>query len=73
MELVKKVLQFLQYNVIIMEEILKNLQEECNKIYKKEGPSDEVIDLQVAINQLRNKYNISDKTQITDSNPGFVQ
>ena len=56
-----------------MEEILNNLQKECNKIYEKEGASDEVIDLQVAINQLRNKYNISDKNQIIDSNPGFVQ
>ena len=56
-----------------LETIFNYLQNECNKLYEHEGASDEVIDLQVAINQFRNKYNISDKTQMTESNPGFVQ
>ena len=47
-----------------LEQILDNLQEQCNQLYEKYGASEEVIDLQVTINKLRNHYNISDKTQI---------
>ena len=49
------------------------LQEQNNKLYKSFGASDEVIDLQIVINKLRNKYNIPDESKTTDSNPGFVQ
>lgn len=49
------------------------LQEQNNKLYENFGAIDEIMDLQIAINQLRNKYNIPDKTKITNSNPGFVQ
>ena len=56
-----------------LEEILDNLQEQSDQLYQKYGASDEVIELQIAINKLRNHYNIADKKQMTKSNPGFVQ
>ena len=56
-----------------LEECLDILQEQNNKLFEELGATYEIIDLQIAINQLRNKYNISDKTKITESNPGFVQ
>ena len=56
-----------------LEEILDNLQEQSDQLYQKYGASDEVIELQIAINKLRNQYNIADKKQMTKSNPGFVQ
>lgn len=64
--------------VIIMEDkelekCLDILQEQNNKLFKDLGAAEEVIDLQISINKLRSKYNISDKTKSTKSNPGFVQ
>lgn len=56
-----------------LKESLNNLQNECNKLYEEYGASDEVIQLQVAINTLRTHFNIPDETQLTKSNPGFVQ
>lgn len=56
-----------------LKECFKILQEQNNKLYESFGAIDEIIDLQVCINQLRNKYNIPDETEITESNPGFVQ
>ncbi len=56
-----------------LEQCLDILQEQNNKLYTNFGATDEILDLQIAINKLRNKYNISDKSQITESNPGFVQ
>lgn len=56
-----------------LKECLKILQEQNNKLYEAYGSTDEIIDLQVAINKLRSKYNISDETKVTESNPGFVQ
>lgn len=56
-----------------LEQCFNILQEQNNKLYENFGATDEVMDLQIAINKLRNKYNIADKTQITESNPGFVQ
>ena len=49
------------------------LQEQNDKLYNDLGATDEVIDLQVSINKLRNKYNIPDANTITESNPGFAQ
>ena len=40
---------------------------EANKIH------DEVIQLQIAINGLRHKFDIPDESQMTESNQGFVQ
>jgi len=61
--------------VIIMdlEKVLNNLQNECNILYKEYGASDDVIQLQVAINNLRNSFNIPDENEMTTSNEGFVQ
>lgn len=56
-----------------LKECFKILQEQNNKLYENFGATDEVMDLQIAINKLRNKYNIADETKKTDSNPGFVQ
>ena len=56
-----------------LEKVLDNLQENCNQLYTEYGASDDVIQLQVAINSLRNSFDISDKTKLTESNQGFVQ
>lgn len=56
-----------------LQECFRILQEQNNKLYKNFGATDEIIDLQVSINRLKNKYNIPDESKMTDSNPGFVQ
>lgn len=56
-----------------LDNILDNLQKECNKLYEEYGASDDVIQLQVAINNLRNTFDIPDESQMTMSNEGFVQ
>lgn len=58
---------------MILDNILDNLQKECNKLYEEYGASDDVIQLQVAINNLRNTFDIPDESQMTISNEGFVQ
>ena len=56
-----------------LDNILDKLQKECNKLYEEYGASDDVIQLQVAINNLRNTFDIPDESQMTVSNEGFVQ
>ena len=56
-----------------LKNILKNIQTETNKIYEECGATDEIIELQAAINGLRHKYDVVDETELTKSNPGFVQ
>lgn len=56
-----------------LDNILNNLQKECNKLYEEYGASDDVIQLQIAINNLRNTFDIPDESQMTVSNEGFVQ
>ena len=56
-----------------LDNILDNLQKECNKLYEEYGASNDVIQLQVAINNLRNTFDIPDESQMTTSNEGFVQ
>ena len=56
-----------------LEKCLDILQEQNDKLFKDLGAIEEIIDLQISINKLRSKYNISDKTKSTKSNPGFVQ
>ena len=56
-----------------LEKCFDILQEQNNKLYENLGTTDEVMDLQVAINKLRHKYNIPDKTKMTEYNSGFVQ
>lgn len=53
--------------------IFDNLQKECDVLYKEYGATDEVIQLQIAINGLRHKFDIPDESQMTESNQGFVQ
>ena len=49
------------------------LQSQCNELYKEYGATNEVMQLQLAINNLRNHFDVSDKTKMTTSNEGFVQ
>ena len=56
-----------------LKNILKNIQIETNKLYKEFGATDEIIELQAAINGIRHKYDVVDETELTESNPGFVQ
>ena len=53
--------------------ILRNIQIETDKLYKEFGATDEIIELQAAINGLRHQYDVVDETELTKSNPGFVQ
>ena len=50
----------------------KRVSKTCQRI-ESYGTIDEVMNLQVSINQLRNRFNIPDETQMTKSNEGFVQ
>lgn len=56
-----------------LNEILDNLQNNCDELYSEYGASDDVIQLQVAINNLRNTFDIPDEANMTVSNEGFVQ
>lgn len=56
-----------------LRDILNNLQDECNILYETYGATDDVIQLQVAINSLRHNFNIPDENNMTESNEGFVQ
>lgn len=56
-----------------LNEILDNLQNNCDELYGEYGASDDVIQLQVAINNLRNTFDIPDEANMTASNEGFVQ
>ena len=53
-----------------LKETLDNLQQEC-KLYEEYGLIDEVMDLQLLINSLRNKFDLVDESeQVYDE---FVQ
>lgn len=52
---------------------LNQKQKENDKLYKQYGLTDEVLDNQIEINKKRNELDIADKTELTDSNKGFVQ
>lgn len=54
-----------------LKEILDNLQQECNKLYEEYGLIEEVMDLQLVINSLRNKFDLVDSQEIVYEN--FVQ
>ena len=56
-----------------LDKILNTLQNSCNELYSEYGAADDVIQLQVAINNLRNTFDIPDEAQMTMSNEGFVQ
>lgn len=40
---------------------LETMQELCDELYEKDGLTDEVLDLQVKINELRHEHDISDE------------
>lgn len=50
---------------------LKNKQRAIDKQYAKEGLSDEVLDAQIELNQLRNELDIPDESNFIFEN--FVQ
>lgn len=54
-----------------MDKILNNLQNECNKLYEEFGATDNIIQLQIAINSLRNEYDITDEAGVNKE--GFAQ
>jgi predicted nuclease with TOPRIM domain len=54
-----------------LKETLNNLQQECNKLYEECGLIEEVMDLQLVINSLRNKFDLVDSQEIVYEN--FVQ
>ena len=39
------------------------MQKECNELFRKDGLTDEVLDLQIKINQLRHENDITDENQ----------
>lgn len=54
-----------------LKETLDNLQQECNELYEEYGLIEEVMDLQLVINSLRNKFDLVDSQEIVYEN--FVQ
>ena len=54
-----------------LKETLDNLQQECNKLYEEYDLIEEVMDLQLVINSLRNKFDLVDSQEIVYEN--FVQ
>jgi hypothetical protein len=52
---------------------LESLQSSTAILFKEVGLTDEVLDIQTNINKIRNKYNITDETKLTEFNKGFVQ
>lgn len=56
-----------------LKNILTELQNQSNKLYEEYGLTDEILELQIAINGLRSKFNMPDEIQLTESNKGFVQ
>ena len=46
-----------------IEQKLDTIQDKIDELYKKYGATDEIIDLQIAINKLRHKLDITDKKQ----------
>lgn len=54
-----------------LKETLDNLQQECNKLDEEYGLIEEVMDLQLVINSLRNKFDLVDSQEIVYEN--FVQ
>ena len=54
-----------------LKETLDNLQQGCNELYEEYGLIEEVMDLQLVINSLRNKFDLVDSQEIVYEN--FVQ
>lgn len=48
---------------LIRKHKLNKKQKEVNKLYEQDGLTDEVLDMQLEINEMRNKFDISDPKQ----------
>lgn len=59
--------------IMDLKTALDTIQEQINKEYEEKGVNDEIINVQVSVNTLRNHFNIPDETKLTESNKGFVQ
>lgn len=46
-----------------MEDKLNELQKKADKLYKENGLTDEVLDLQIKINKLRHEHDIPDDNE----------
>jgi len=47
-----------------LEHTFNTLQNINNELYETYGATEEIIDLQIAINKLRHKHNITDKSEL---------
>ena len=56
-----------------LKQILNDLQKNCDELYKEYGASNDIIQLQVAINNLRNTFDIPDADNMIEADEGFVQ
>lgn len=58
-----------------ISQFIEELQQINNEIYDKTGFNTVTLDLQCYINELRNKYDVTDPREIihTDNGKGFVQ
>ena len=45
-----------------MQDKIETLQKICNELYEEQGLTDEILELQVVINKLRHKHDISDQS-----------
>ena len=54
-----------------MKEKIDQLQSICTELYKEYGLTEEVLDLQTAINKFRHRFNITDESERINDN--FVQ
>ena len=51
---------------VVTVESLAEEQKLIDELYARDGLTDTVLDLQVALNEKRNKYDISDKNNLND-------
>lgn len=47
-----------------LEHTFNTLQNVCNELYETYGATEEVMSLQISINQLRHKFNVTDKSEL---------
>lgn len=84
LENIKETHQDFNYNSELIQNIeelfdkkgyIEQLQEVCNTLFNLYGFDDTILELQIYINQLRHKYDITDPREIIhiDNGKGFVQ
>ena len=47
-----------------LEHTFNTLQNVCNELYETYGATEEVMSLQISINQLRHKFDVTDKSEL---------